>query len=60
MIPLIVPATLTDNFNTFKEQRARISPHYSSIQIDFLDGVFLPHKTFLERQEIKDINSETI
>ncbi len=58
MIPLIVPAILTDNFATFKEQLAKISAHFSSVQIDIIDGIFLPYKTFLEREELKDINSE--
>lgn len=58
MIPLIVPAILTDNFNTFKEHLAKVSAHFSSVQIDVLDGFFLPHKTFSERTELKDINSE--
>ena len=58
MIPLIVPAILTDNFATFKEQLAKISPHFSSLQIDVIDGIFLPAKSFSEREEIKDLNSE--
>jgi len=58
MIPLIVPAILTDNFTTFKEQLAKINTHFSSVQIDVIDGIFLPNKTFLEREELKDINSE--
>ncbi len=58
MIPLIVPAILTDSFATFKEQLAKIDGHFSSLQIDVLDGIFLPNKTFSEREELKDINSE--
>lgn len=58
MIPLIVPAILTDDFEKFKKELARISPYFSSVQIDVLDGIFLPNKTFLERQELNDINSE--
>lgn len=58
MLPLIVPAILTDNLAAFKEQLAKIDKHFSSIQIDVLDGIFLPNKTFLEREELKDINSE--
>ena len=58
MIPLIVPAILTDNFTTFKEQLAKINTHFSSVQIDVIDGIFLPNKTFSEREELKDINSE--
>jgi ribulose-phosphate 3-epimerase len=58
MLPLIVPAILTDNFKNFKEQLTKISAHFSSVQIDVIDGIFLPNKTFSEREEIKDINSE--
>jgi len=58
MIPLIVPAILTDNFTAFKEQLAKISAHFSSVQIDVLDGIFLPNKTFSERAELKNLNSE--
>ena len=58
MIPLIVPAILTDDFTTFKEQLAKINTHFSSVQIDVIDGIFLPNKTFSEREELKDINSE--
>ncbi len=58
MIPLIVPAILTNDFNTFKTHLAKVSPHFSSAQIDVIDGIFLPYKTFSERTELKDINSE--
>lgn len=58
MIPLIVPAILTDDFSTFQEQLAKVSAHFSSVQIDVIDGIFLPHKTFSERAELKDLNSE--
>ena len=37
MIPLIVPAILTDDFTTFKEQLAKINTHFSSVQIDVID-----------------------
>ncbi len=58
MLPLIVPAILTGDFATFKEQLTKISEHFSSVQIDIIDGIFLPNKTFSEREELKDINSE--
>ncbi len=58
MIPLIVPAILTDDFKIFKEQLTKISEHFSSVQIDVLDGIFLPNKTFSERAKLKDIDSE--
>lgn len=58
MIPLIVPAILANNFTDFKETMTKVSPHFSSIQIDVIDGAFLPGKTFSEREELKDLNSE--
>jgi len=58
MIPLIVPAILTDNLSTFKELLAKVGEHFSSVQIDIIDGIFLPAKTFIEREDLRDVNSE--
>jgi ribulose-phosphate 3-epimerase len=58
MIPLIVPAILTDDFKNFEQELSKINRHFSSVQIDVIDGIFLPHKTFSEREELRDINSE--
>lgn len=58
MLPLIVPAILTDDFSAFKKQLAKISGHFSSAQIDVMDGVFVPNESFSERKELADINSE--
>lgn len=58
MIPLIVPAILTNSFDEFANQVKRTSPFFSSIQIDVLDGTFLPNKTFSERAELNNVNSE--
>ncbi|TSC84311.1 MAG: ribulose-phosphate 3-epimerase [Parcubacteria group bacterium Gr01-1014_13] len=58
MIPLIVPAILTDSFTTFKDHLTKVHKDFSSVQIDVIDGIFLPNKTFSEREELNDINSE--
>lgn len=58
MIPLIVPAILVNNFKDFSDQLKKIGGHFSSIQIDVIDGIFLPNKSFSQREELKDINSE--
>lgn len=58
MIPLIVPAILTDNLANFKETLKNVDQHYSSLQIDVIDGEFLPNKTFSERSELDELNSE--
>ncbi len=58
MIPLIVPAILTDSVATFKEHLEKVNKHFSSVQIDVIDGIFLPNKTFSEREELNDVNSE--
>jgi ribulose-phosphate 3-epimerase len=58
MIPLIVPAILTDNLQTFKEHLKKVDGHFSSVQIDIMDGIFVKNKSFPEREELNDINSE--
>jgi len=58
MLPLITPAILTDNLETFKEQLNKIHTNYSSIQIDVMDGEFVKTRSFIERDELNDIESE--
>ena len=58
MLPLIVPAILTDNFNSFKEQLQKLTKDFSSIQIDVMDGLFVDNKSFSEREQVSDLNSE--
>jgi ribulose-phosphate 3-epimerase len=58
MLPLITPAILTDNLETFKEQLNKIHTNYSSIQIDVMDGEFVKTQSFIERDELNDIESE--
>jgi ribulose-phosphate 3-epimerase len=54
-MPLIVPAILTSNFNEFKEQIARVSPFFSLVQIDVMDGEFVANKSFEEIDRINEI-----
>ncbi|MBI2037420.1 MAG: hypothetical protein HYT15_00600 [Candidatus Magasanikbacteria bacterium] len=58
MLPLITPAILTNNLETFKERLQKVGKHFSSVQIDVMDGVFVDNKSFSQREELNDINSE--
>ena len=58
MIPLITPAILTDKFNEFSEQLKKVHNHFSSVQIDVMDGVFVDNKSFSEREALNDMESE--
>ena len=58
MLPLIVPAILVNNFKELSEQLKKVGAHFSSVQIDVIDGIFLPNKSFSEREEVNNINSE--
>ncbi|MEK7681086.1 MAG: hypothetical protein AAB348_03535 [Patescibacteria group bacterium] len=57
MMPLIVPAILTDKFEDFASQLKRIEPFFSFIQIDIIDGLFLPYESFRQRNELNELNS---
>lgn len=58
MIPLITPAILTDNLATFTEQLQKVHNHFSSVQIDIMDGIFVDNKSFTEREPINNIETE--
>ncbi len=58
MLPLIVPAILTDNFESFKEQVNKLTKDFSSIQIDVMDGLLVDNKSFSEREQVNDVNTE--
>jgi ribulose-phosphate 3-epimerase len=46
---------LTSNFEEFKKQVARVSPFFSLVQIDVMDGEFVPNKSFEEIDQINEI-----
>ncbi len=58
MLPLIVPAILTDNLETFKENIKKVEKDFSSVHIDIMDGLFVNNKSFTEREQLNDVNSE--
>jgi ribulose-phosphate 3-epimerase len=58
MLPLIVPAILTENFESFKEQVNKVTKDFSSIQIDVMDGLFVNNKSFVQREQVNDVNTE--
>lgn len=58
MIPLITPAILTDSLQTFTEQLQKVHNHFSSVQIDVMDGTLVDNKSFTERVQLNDIESE--
>ena len=58
MLPLIIPAILTDNFEEFASQLKRIEPFFSFVQIDVMDGEFVPNKSFPQRLEINDLEPD--
>lgn len=58
MIPLIVPAILTDSLATFSEQLKKVEKDFSSIQIDVMDGLFVNNTSFIEREQVNELNSE--
>ncbi len=58
MLPLIVPAILTNDFASFNQQVNKVSKDFSSIQIDVMDGLFVTNKSFSEREQINEINTE--
>ncbi|MBP6859734.1 MAG: hypothetical protein KBC69_03905 [Candidatus Magasanikbacteria bacterium] len=58
MLPLITPAILAKDLQTFTEQLQKVHTNYSSVQIDVMDGVFVDNKSFSERTELNNIESE--
>src|SRR3989339_466656 len=58
MLPLITPAILTDSLDKFKETINKITTNFSSVQIDVMDGLFVQNKSFAEREELNNIESE--
>ena len=54
----IIPAILTSDFKEFKTILSKLTASeilFPFVQIDVMDGVFVPNKSFLERKEINSI-----
>lgn len=55
MAPLIIPAILVSSFDEFKKQVTLLSPHFSVVQIDVMDGEFVRNKSFEEIDKINEL-----
>jgi len=49
----IVPSILAKNKTEFKKKVARFAPFFKLLQIDIMDGHFVPNKTYYRLSEIK-------
>lgn len=58
MLPLIVPTPRTDDLQIFTDDLKKVEKDFSSVQIDIMDGIFVDNKSFTEREQINDLNSE--
>ena len=55
----IVPALLRTDFEDFKNDLHRVESFAEYAQIDVMDGVFVPTKSFSEIDEINNLKSTT-
>lgn len=53
----IVPALLHDNFKDFKNKLNQVESFAEHVQIDVMDGVFVPTKSFSEIDQINNLKS---
>ena len=54
----IVPAILTPDFESFKQQLAKLEGLFDTVQIDIMDGQFVPNKSFEEIEEINGLKTK--
>ncbi|MCX6781872.1 MAG: hypothetical protein NTW66_02035 [Candidatus Magasanikbacteria bacterium] len=55
MAPIIIPAILVSSFNEFKKRVTLLSPYFSLMQIDVMDGEFVRSKSFEEIEKINEL-----
>ena len=53
----IIPAILTDSSIKFKELVRKLEPYTTRIHVDIADGVFVPNKTIVGYEELKEVES---
>lgn len=53
----IIPTIIAKNFKELKEKIRRIEPYFSIVQLDVMDGRFVPNKTLLNVKKIKEIRT---
>lgn len=52
---MVIPAILAKSREEFKEKIKKIAPHADVIQIDVMDGKFVPNTTWADAEEIKNM-----
>lgn len=52
---MIIPAILAKSREEFEEKIKKITPHADIIQIDVMDGAFVPNATWTDAKVIKDM-----
>lgn len=57
-MPKIVPALLHENFEDFKNKLHQVESFVEYAQIDEMDGVFVPSKSFTEIDQINKLKSK--
>ncbi len=54
----LVPGILAKNYISFKKQWSKVAPYFDYIQIDIVDGIFVPEKNNIDPQKIKKLTRQ--
>jgi ribulose-phosphate 3-epimerase len=52
---MVIPAILAKSQKEFEEKIKKIAPYADTVQIDVMDGVFVPNATWADTKEIKNM-----
>jgi ribulose-phosphate 3-epimerase len=55
MSPEIIPAIIAENFRDLKKKVQLVSPYVNWIQLDVMDGKFVPNETWNEPEKLKNL-----
>lgn len=55
----VIPAILAKDFFEFKQKLSKVENSVDFVQIDVMDGRFVPNKTFQDIEKIKEIETKT-
>ena len=53
----IIPAIIAEDFQELKKKIRLVEPYVDWVQIDIMDGKFVPYSTWSEPKKLKDINT---